>query len=233
MKKSAMVLFSGGQDSATCLAWALRNYDKVETIGFTYNQRHKVELDCRKVVLDKIRKIHPHWGTCLSDDHLIDLSLLSGLGETALTADIQIKLQENGLPNTFVPGRNLFFFVSAATIAYRRGISILVGGMCETDFSGYPDCRDNTIKAIQLAINLGLDSKINIETPLMWLTKSETWGLAKEIGGGDLIKLIVDETHTCYKGDRSEKHEWGFGCGDCPACDLRKNGYMEFVKKDK
>ncbi len=232
MKKSAMVLFSGGQDSATCLAWALEKYTKVETIGFTYNQRHKVELNCRKVVLEKIKGIQSQWNDCLGEDHLIDLSVLSGLGETALTKDIQIKLQENGLPNTFVPGRNLFFFITAATIAYRRNIPVLVGGMCETDYSGYPDCRNQTINAMQSAISLGLDSNIKIETPLMWLTKSETWKLAKKIGGKNLIKLIVDETHTCYKGDRSVKHEWGFGCGECPACDLRKDGYIEFRAKD-
>lgn len=231
MKNSAIVMFSGGQDSATTLAWALEKYTKVETIGFTYNQRHKVELNCRKVVLDKIKEIKPYWESRLGDDHLIDLSVLSDLGKTALTEDIQIKLQENGLPNTFVPGRNLFFFITAATIAYRRDISILVGGMCETDFSGYPDCRDNTIKAVQLAASLGLDYTINITTPLMWLTKSETWELANKIGGKNLVKLIVDETHTCYKGERSTKHDWGFGCSNCPACDLRKNGFIEFSKK--
>ncbi len=230
MTKSAIVLFSGGQDSSTCLAWALEKYDQVETIGFTYNQRHHVELDCRKVVLEEIKKIQPHWGNCLGQDHVIDLSLLSGLGETALTSDIQIKLQKNGLPNTFVPGRNLFFFITAATIAYRRDISNLVAGMCETDFSGYPDCRDDTIKAIQSAINLGLDFEINIETPLMWLTKSETWLLANTIGGQNLIELIINETHTCYKGIRSERNEWGFGCGECPACNLRRDGFWEFKK---
>jgi len=231
MKKSALVLFSGGQDSTTTLAWALEKYSKVETIGFTYNQRHKIELDCRETVLEQIKRVHSKWRACLGEDHLIDLSVLSSLGDTALTKDIEIQLQENGLPNTFVPGRNLFFFITAATVAFRRNIHVLVGGMCETDFSGYPDCRNDTIKAIQLAISLGLNSTFRIETPLMWLTKSETWELAKKIGGSNFIKLIVNETHTCYKGDRSVRHKWGYGCGKCPACDLRKQGFDEFTTK--
>ena len=232
INQSALVLFSGGQDSTTCLAWALEKYKIVETIGFTYNQRHKVELGCRKIVLKKMKNLHTDWNHKLQEDHLIDLSVISSLGNTALTSDMEIKMLENGLPNTFVPGRNIFFFVTAASIAYRRNISVLIAGMCETDFSGYPDCRNNTIKAIQLAVNLGLDNDLNIQTPLMWLTKSKTWELAKKIGGDNFINLIIDETHTCYKGDRSVRHNWGFGCGTCPACVLRKSGFDEFLKEN-
>ena len=230
MSQSALVLFSGGQDSTTCLAWALDKYKRVETIGFTYHQRHKVELDCRVSILKKMKDFSFNRPCKLGDDHLIDLTVISSLGNTALTNEIEIKMLKNGLPNTFVPGRNLFFLVTAATVAYRRNITTLIGGMCETDFSGYPDCRDEAIKSMQLAISLGLATNLSIETPLMWLKKSETWELAKKIGGDDLVNLIIDDTHTCYKGDRLTKYNWGFGCATCPACILRKCGFIEFVE---
>ncbi len=234
MSNAALVLFSGGQDSATCLAWALEKFKRVETIGFDYRQRHRVELECRSRVLGKIKKIKPNWSAKLGEDHLIDLSLISKLGDTALTKDMKIEILATGLPNTFVPGRNLFFFVTAATVAYRRNISTLIGGMCETDYSGYPDCRDDSIKALKQAMSLGLDRNLDIQTPLMWLTKAKTWDLADKIGGNDLINLIISETHTCYKGERSIKHCWGFGCGTCPACELRENGFNQFlIKKNK
>ncbi len=232
MTKSALVLFSGGQDSTTCLAWALEKYEKVETIGFKYNQRHSVEINCRKLILENIKKIKLNWGNTLGCDHLIDLSFMSKLGDSSLTNEIEFKLSENGLPNTFVPGRNLFFFISAAAIAYRRNIPTLVGGMCETDFSGYPDCRDKTIKSLSSTITHGFDMKVEIETPLMWITKAETWQLAKKIGSNKLVDLIIKDTHTCYAGDRSKIHEWGFGCSYCPACKLRKNGFKEFKSRN-
>jgi len=231
MGEASLVLFSGGQDSATCLAWALEKFKRVETVGFDYCQRHRVELDCRSEFLSKIKRLKPDWSAKLGEDHLIDLSLIPKLGETALTKKMNIEILSTGLPNTFVPGRNLFFFVTAATIAYRRNISTLIGGMCETDYSGYPDCRDDTIKALKRALSLGLDRKLDIQTPLMWLTKAKTWDLADKIGGNDLINLIISETHTCYKGERSVKHCWGFGCGKCPACELRESGFNQFLTK--
>ena len=231
MSQTALVLFSGGQDSATCLAWALEKFKRVETIGFDYHQRHKVELDCRTIFLSKLKSLKPNWCARLGEDHLIDLSLISNLGETALTKEMTIEVLANGLPNTFVPGRNLLFFVTAATVAFRRNISTLVGGMCETDYSGYPDCRDETIRALKQAISLGLDKNFDICTPLMWLAKAKTWDLANEIGGHDLIDLIICETHTCYKGERSIKHRWGFGCGTCPACKLRQSGFDQFISQ--
>lgn len=228
MNSSALVLFSGGQDSTTCLAWALDRYQHVETIGFDYRQRHDIELTVRPTLREKIVAINPSWATRLGADHKIDLSLLASLSETAMTSDIEIVMQKNGLPNTFVPGRNIMFLSVAATVAYRRGIDVLVGGMCETDFSGYPDCRDDTIKALQVALNLGMDTRLQIATPLMWLDKSETWQLAHQLGGQPLLDLIRNDTHTCYLGERGRRHEWGYGCETCPACVLRANGYAKF-----
>ncbi|PRC94025.1 7-cyano-7-deazaguanine synthase QueC [Solimicrobium silvestre] len=232
MNSSALVLFSGGQDSTTCLAWALENYERVETLGFDYGQRHDIELVMRPILREKIAPLHPHWAERLGPDHLLDLSLISSISETAMTADIDIVMQENGLPNTFVPGRNLLFMTVAAALAYRRGIDVLVGGMCETDFSGYPDCRDDTMKALQVALNLGMNTRINLATPLMWLDKSQTWELAHKLGGTALIDLIRTETHTCYLGERGKKHDWGYGCETCPACLLRAKGYMEFIARN-
>ena len=228
MSQSALVLFSGGQDSTTCLAWALEKYEKVETIGFIYDQRHSIELDCRKIILKKIIGIKKTWKSRLGFDHVIDLSFLSKVTDTALTTDTKIKIGKDGYPNTFLPGRNLFFFITAATLAYKKNILTLVGGMCETDFSGYPDCRENTIKSLENTINLGLDKKFLLETPLMRLSKSNTWMFAKKLGGDKLINIIVNDTHTCYEGERSNKYEWGYGCGGCPACLLRKDGYLKF-----
>ena len=228
---SALVMFSGGQDSATCLAWALDRYDVVETIGFDYGQRHKIELECRNFFIDELRTSFPAWDRKLGQDHLLNLGLLGEISDTALTADKRIELAESGLPNTFVPGRNLLFFTLAAAVAFRRGQKALVGGMCETDYSGYPDCRDDTLKALQVALNLGLDSRFVIETPLMWIDKAQTWVLAEKLGGDTLVALIRDKTHTCYEGNRDTYHNWGFGCGTCPACELRRVGYEAYVGK--
>jgi 7-cyano-7-deazaguanine synthase len=227
--RTALVVFSGGQDSTVCLAWALSRYSRVETIGFDYGQRHRVELDCRAHVREALARAFPHWGARVGDDHMLDLGLLGQISDTALTASRAIEMQSNGLPNTFVPGRNLLFLNFAAAVAYRRGASVLVGGMCETDYSGYPDCRDNTLKALQVAISLGLDSPMTIETPLMWLTKAQTWQLSADLGGAALNELIIEHTHTCYLGDRSQRHAWGYGCGHCPACQLRKEGHDTFL----
>ena len=213
---SALVLFSGGQDSTTCLAWALSRYERVETIGFDYGQRHRIELAVRPKILS-------FFG--VKDDALIDLGVLGKISDTALTRDIAFEYEKSGLPNTFVPGRNLLFLAVAAAVAYRRGIEALVGGMCETDFSGYPDCRDATMKAMQQALSLGLDRPVAIETPLMWIDKAQTWQLAMDLGGQPLVDLIVEDTHTCYLGERGARHPWGHGCGTCPACALRKKGY--------
>jgi 7-cyano-7-deazaguanine synthase len=231
MSTSALVLFSGGQDSATCLAWALDKYDTVETIGFDYGQRHKVELECRVDFLARARSAFPHWSEKLGDDHMLDLGLLGQISDTALTADKAIEFASSGLPNTFVPGRNLMFFTLAAAVAYRRGLKVLVGGMCETDYSGYPDCRDDTLKALQVALNLGLNSRLVIETPLMWIDKAQTWNLGQRLGGDTLVSLLREHTHTCYLGDRSALYEWGYGCASCPACDLRRKGYETFANK--
>ena len=226
--KTALVLFSGGQDSTACLAWALDRYAQVETIGFDYGQRHRVELECRVNVRRELIAQFPVWGAKLGEDHLLDLSLLGQISDTALTEHRAIEMQANGLPNTFVPGRNLLFLTFAATVAYRRGASVLVGGMCETDFSGYPDCRDNTLKALQVALSLGLDAPMTVETPLMFITKSETWALTEALGGAVLNELVIEHTHTCYLGDRSKRHAWGYGCGSCPACELRARGFAAF-----
>ncbi|MCE3261154.1 MAG: 7-cyano-7-deazaguanine synthase [Pseudoduganella sp.] len=225
---AALVLFSGGQDSTTCLAWALERFARVETIGFDYGQRHAIELTVRPRLLQQLRSVKPEWGARLGEDHTIDLGLISQLSQTAMTEDIEIVMQENGLPNTFVPGRNLLFMTVAATLAYRRGLNVLVGGMCETDFSGYPDCRDDTMKALQVALNLGMDTRSRLETPLMWLDKAQTWALAQQLGGTQLVDVIRADTHTCYKGERGTLHDWGYGCGTCPACDLRARGYRLF-----
>jgi 7-cyano-7-deazaguanine synthase len=200
----------------------------VETIGFDYGQRHRVELDCRPRILEKMKQAFPRWASRLGEDHVLELDVLNALGATAMTHDIEIRMEASGLPNTFVPGRNILFFTLAGALAYRRGIRSLVGGMCETDFSGYPDCRDDTIKAVQVALGLGMDTRFTLETPLMWLTKAETWRMAKQLGGDALVDLIVEETHTCYLGERTKKHAWGYGCGDCPACKLRKDGFSSY-----
>ena len=224
----ALVLFSGGQDSTTCLAWALSQFAHVETIGFDYGQRHRIEMDVRLDTLRELRSAFPEWSDRLGDDHVIDLAVLGQISETSLTRDVAIAYEQSGLPNTSVPGRNLLFLTFAATIAYRRGLDVLVGGMCETDFSGYPDCRDNTMKAMQLALSLGLDRKLRVETPLMWIDKAQTWALAAQLGGTALTALIVEHTHTCYHGVRGKRHDWGYGCGECPACALRKAGHAKW-----
>ena len=223
---SALVLFSGGQDSTICLAYALSHYDRVETVGFDYGQRHAVELECRPKVIDAIKDKFPHWAKKLGQDRLCDVSVLSEISDTAMIRETEIVIAENGLPNTFVPGRNLLFLTLAGAIAWRRGISSLVGGMCETDYSGYPDCRRGTLDAQELTLARGMDRAFNIDTPLMWLDKAETWELTTELGGENLVDIIIEETHTCYLGDRSHRHEWGYGCGSCPACELRANGYL-------
>jgi 7-cyano-7-deazaguanine synthase len=226
--RNALVLFSGGQDSTTCLAWALSQparFDRVETVAFDYGQRHRIELDCRLDVLAELRARFPAWGARLGDDHLIDMSLLKSLGESALTSERAIEMQAGGLPNTFVPARNLLFLGAAAALAYRRGAAVLVGGMCQTDYSGYPDCRDATLRALEQALRLGLDAPIEIATPLMFIDKAATWALARTLGGEALVELIVERTHTCYLGERGVRHAWGYGCGGCPACDLRRAGF--------
>jgi 7-cyano-7-deazaguanine synthase len=232
-RRSALVLFSGGQDSATCLAWALSRFDHVETLGFDYGQRHRIELDCRKALRDGMGVINPEWKPRLGEDHTIDLSALGAVSDTALTRAVEIEMSENGLPNTFVPGRNIIFLTFAAALAYRRGLKHIVGGMCETDFSGYPDCRDDTIKALQAALNLGMDSRFVLDTPLMWIDKAETWQLAEQLGGKALVDLIAIESHTCYLGERGEAHDWGHGCGHCPACELRAKGYEAYQNRLK
>ena len=269
MHTSALVLFSGGQDSTTCLALALSKYERVETIAFDYRQRHCVELECRLNVLREIRAQYPEWAKKLGQDHLLDLGVLGEVSDTSLTRDTAFKMEQSGLPNTFVPGRNLLFLTLAAAVAYRRDLQVIVTGVCETDFSGYPDCRDDTMKAMQLALSLGMDKRFLIETPLMWIDKAATWQLAKDLGdrheslcgendesprgrtgesplgrtdvsprgrayesprGGEaLVNLIIEHTHTCYLGDRAHRHAWGYGCGSCPACELRQRGYEKFM----
>ena len=228
----ALVLFSGGQDSATCLAWALDRFDAVETVGFDYRQRHRVELDCRPRVLDGFRERFPAWAAKLGEDHLIDMSVLGSISDTALTREVGIEMNEGGLPNTFVPGRNLVFLTFAAALAWRRGAKHLVAGVCETDYSGYPDCRDDTLKALQVALNLGMESRFVVHAPLMWIDKAETWKLAADLGGDALIDLVLEETHTCYLGNREDRHAWGYGCGSCPACELRSQGWKKFQSRD-
>ncbi|MBK7312379.1 7-cyano-7-deazaguanine synthase QueC [Candidatus Aalborgicola defluviihabitans] len=229
MHTSALVLFSGGQDSTTCLAHALQRYERVETIAFDYRQRHSVELDARLVVLQEIRAQFPHWAVKLGEDHLLDLAVLGAVSETSLTRQTAFQMESTGLPNTFVPGRNLLFLTLAAAVAYRRDLQVIVTGVCETDFSGYPDCRDDTMKAMQLALSLGMDKRFLIETPLMWIDKAATWALASTLGGQPLVDLIVEHTHTCYLGTRDQRHVWGYGCGECPACLLRARGYTTYI----
>ncbi len=228
MHSSALVLFSGGQDSTSCLAHALQSYERVETIGFDYGQRHRVELDARLVVLAELRRQFPRWDSRLGQDHVLDLAVLGRVSESALTRDMAIAMESSGLPNTFVPGRNLLFLTLAGALAYRRGLDVIVTGVCETDFSGYPDCRDDTMKAMQLALSLGMDRRFLIETPLMWTDKAATWRMAQALGGDALVELVIEHTHTCYLGDRSQRHDWGYGCGSCPACTLRARGFAAF-----
>ena len=227
--ETALVLFSGGQDSTTCLAWALQRFARVEMLGFSYGQRHAIELECRDRLLSGIKSLRPDWAEKLGESHTLEIPTLAEISDTALTRDVAIEMGEDGLPNTFVPGRNLVFLTFAAALAYRRGASVLVGGMCETDYSGYPDCRDNTLKALQVALSLGLAVPMTIETPLMFLTKAETWSMTEALGGESLNELIVEETHSCYLGDREHRHAWGYGCGACPACALRAGGYAAFI----
>lgn len=228
-REGALVLFSGGQDSATCLAWALDRYERVETIGFDYRQRHRAELDMRVHFRAELSQAFPAWAQALGEDRVLDLGVLGEISETALTRDVAIRAEAAGLPNTFVPGRNLLFLTFAAAIAYRRGLKRIVTGVCETDYSGYPDCRDDTIKALQAAINLGMESRLVLETPLMWLDKAETWALADRLGGRRLTDLIRDRTLTCYNGEVERRHAWGMGCGACPACDLRRSGWERWT----
>ncbi|MFF8802088.1 MULTISPECIES: 7-cyano-7-deazaguanine synthase QueC [unclassified Methylobacterium] len=224
----ALVLFSGGQDSATCLAWALDRFPRVETIGFDYGQRHRVELDRREGLRRGMAALDPAWGRRLGPDHTLSLAALGAISDTALTRDSEIALTRDGLPNTFVPGRNLAFLTFAAALAYRRSLRHIVGGMCETDYSGYPDCRDDTVKALQVALNLGMERRFVLHTPLMWIDKAQTWALAEELGGRVLVDLVVEESHTCYLGERGQRHDWGYGCGTCPACDLRAKGFARY-----
>jgi 7-cyano-7-deazaguanine synthase len=226
----ALVLFSGGQDSTTCLAWALERYAYVETVSFDYGQRHRIELNARLKVLAAIREQFPLWRAKLGEDHLVDLTVLGAMSDTALTSGAEIKMTSAGLPNTFVPGRNLLFLTFASALGYRRELNVMVGGMCETDFSGYPDCRDDTVKALQVAVSLGMGQRFTFETPLMWIDKAATWGLAHSLGGDALVKIILEESHTCYLGERGQRHAWGYGCGQCPACALRKAGYERWVQ---
>ena len=229
MHSTALVLFSGGQDSTTCLAHALTRYQRVETIGFDYGQRHRVELDARLVVLRELRARFPAWGARLGEDQVLDVPVIGQISEGSLTRDMAFALESNGLPNSFVPGRNLLFLTLAAAVAYRRGLQVLVTGVCETDFSGYPDCRDDTMKALQLALSLGMDRRFLLETPLMWIDKAATWALAESLGGRALVDLVLEHTHTCYLGDRSQRHAWGYGCGSCPACALRSRGFGAYL----
>ncbi len=224
----ALVLFSGGQDSTVCLAWALERFTHVETVGFDYGQRHRIELDQRTRILALFRQQFPRWEARLGDDRLLALPTLGAISETSLTRDVAFEITASGLPNTFVPGRNLLFFTYAAAVAWRRGITTLVGGMCETDFSGYPDCRNDTLQALRQALALGMDRPFVIETPLMWRTKAETWSLAHELGGPSLVDLIVEETVTCYLGPRGARHAWGYGCSACPSCLLRIKGWDQW-----
>jgi 7-cyano-7-deazaguanine synthase len=230
---SALVLFSGGQDSTVCLAWALDRYARVETVGFDYGQRHSVELEARKAVRGRIAERFPDWAPRLGEDHVLDMRGFGAVAESALTADRAIEMTAKGLPSTFVPGRNLVFFVYAAALADRRGLRSLVGGMCETDFSGYPDCRRDTLDAVQTSLNLGMAQDFVIETPLMWITKAQTWALAKGLGGEALVRVIVEDSHTCYLGVRDVLHPWGYGCGACPACELRARGWEGWVGDDR
>jgi 7-cyano-7-deazaguanine synthase len=230
---TALVLFSGGQDSTVCLAWALERFAKVETIGFDYGQRHAVELQVRPRLRERLAALRRDWAGRLGEDHIVKLDALAAISETALTRDMQIEVADNGLPTTFVPGRNLIFFAFAGAVAYRRGARHLVAGMCETDYSGYPDCRDDTVKAMQVALGLGMDRRFVLHTPLMWIDKAGTFALAEEIGDKTLLDLVIEETHSCYLGDRTQRHDWGYGCGVCPACRLRADGFARFMQGKK
>ncbi len=229
MSSGALVLFSGGQDSTTALAWALDRFDMVETIGFDYGQRHRVEMECRLAIRQTLPSLSPRYAERLGPDHLVDLKALGAISETALTRETEISFAETGLPTTFVPGRNLIFLTFAAALAYRRGLKHIVLGVCETDYSGYPDCRDDTIKAMQVALGLGLDRRLVLHTPLMWRDKAQTFALARKLGGQALLDLVLEQTHSCYLGDRTTRHGWGFGCGHCPACDLRSKGFAAYL----
>ena len=228
---SALLLFSGGQDSATCLAWALSRFDRVETVGFDYGQRHTIEMQCRDRARRSVSALNPTWAARLGYDHIIDLTALGEISDTALTRDVEIEMSETGLPSTFVPGRNLIFLNFAAALGYRRGISHLIGGMCEADFSGYPDCRSETLDATMHAISLGMDQAFTLETPLMHISKAGAWELAEELGGPELVDVIVEDTHTCYLGERGTRHDWGYGCETCPACELRAKGWNEYKSR--
>lgn len=233
LPETALVLFSGGQDSTVCLAWTLERFGRVETVGFDYGQRHLVELSVRTRLREKMSALNGAWKARLGDDHLIKLDSLATISETALTRETAIEIAESGLPTTFVPGRNLVFFSFAGALAYRRGARHMVAGMCETDYSGYPDCRDDTVKAIQVALSLGLDKRITIHTPLMWVDKADTFAMAEEIGGKAFLDLVIEDSHSCYLGDRAQRHDWGYGCGACPACKLRAEGFAKFKKRRK
>jgi 7-cyano-7-deazaguanine synthase len=228
---TALVLFSGGQDSTTCLAWALDRFTSVETLGFDYGQRHAIELEARPRILARMRELFPEWSARLASDHLLSLDILKAIGGSALTGAMTIEMGANGLPTSFVPGRNLMFLTAAAALAYRRGARHLVGGMCETDYSGYPDCRDDTIKALRRALDLGMDTHFTVHTPLMKLDKSATWALAERLGGRELVDLIVEETVTCYEGDHVHRQAWGYGCAACPACLLRAKGFEQYATR--
>ena len=230
---TALVLFSGGQDSTVCLAWALERYERVETVGFDYGQRHAVELDVRAGLRDHLSAMRPQWAARLGEDHIVKLDALAAISDTALTRDTAIEIAADGLPTTFVPGRNLIFFCFAGALAYRRGARHIVAGMCETDYSGYPDCRDDTVKAMQVALTLGLDKPLVLHTPLMWIDKADTFAMAEQIGGKALLDLVVADTHSCYLGDRTHRHDCGYGCGACPACTLRAQGYAKFIRLRK
>jgi 7-cyano-7-deazaguanine synthase len=229
--ESALVLFSGGQDSTVCLVWALERFARVETIGFDYAQRHRAELEVRPRVRERVCALRSAWAQRLGDDHIVKIDALAAMSDTALTREVAIEMGKNDLPTTFVPGRNLVFFAFAGALAYRRGAKHLVAGMCETDFSGYPDCRDDTVKAMQLALSLGMDRRFAIHAPLMWIDKAETFALAQSLGGQAFVDILVEETHTCYLGDRSHRHDWGYGCGDCPACRLRADGFVKWMAR--
>jgi 7-cyano-7-deazaguanine synthase len=226
--EGALVLFSGGQDSTVSLAWALTRFPRVETVGFEYGQRHGIEMTVRPHIRERLAALDPKWKTRLGEDHVVNIDSLGAISETSLTRNVQIEMTSSGLPSTFVPGRNLIFFAFAGALAYRRGLRHLVAGMCETDYSGYPDCRDDTIKAMQLALGLGMDRRFVLHTPLMWIDKAATFELAERIGGKPLSEIVIEETHSCYMGDRANKHEWGYGCGTCPACQLRAGGYEKY-----
>lgn len=224
----ALVLFSGGQDSTVCLAWALSRFDHVETVGFDYGQRHAVELACRERIRGHLEGGFANWAGRLGPDHVIDAGGLRDVGESAMTHETKIEMTAAGLPSTFVPGRNLMFIVLAGALAYRRAIPNLVGGMCETDYSGYPDCRRETLDAQMRALFLGMEYPLKLRTPLMELDKAETWDMGERLGGPEFTRIVVEDTHTCYRGDREHRHDWGYGCGNCPACDLRSRGWKRW-----